>query len=68
MYESYTDMSRTTIPLDTRVRDRLKTYGTKDQDYGEILTRLMDEVERQNFVAEQRRIAAAGDFVALEDA
>lgn len=61
-------MSKTTIPLDSSTRDRLRTYGTKGMDYDEILQRLMDEVERERFVAEQRRRAAEDDFVPLEDA
>ncbi len=58
-------MTRTTIAIPTQVRDRLKQYGTKDMEYAEILTRLMDEVERERFVAEMRRLADEGDFVPL---
>lgn len=61
-------MSRTTIPLDSSTRDRLRTYGSKGMDYDEILQRLMDEVDRERFVAEQRRRAAEDDFVPLDDA
>lgn len=61
-------MVRTTIAIPTEVRDRLKRYGAKDMEYAEILTRLMDEVERERFVTEMRRLADEGDFVSLEKA
>lgn len=64
----YLAMAKTTIPVDPRVRDRLKTYGTKDMDYDEILELLMDAVERERFVDEQRRRAGDEGFVGLEDA
>lgn len=61
-------MPRTTIGVDRKVRDRLKGFGTKDMDYDEILTRLMDEVEREEFVAAMRReIEETKDWIDLED-
>lgn len=47
----------TTIPLRPDVRDRLKMYGTMGDTYNDILTRLMDHVEREAFIQEMRRIA-----------
>lgn len=61
-------MSKTSIPLDSSTRDRLRTYGSKGMDYDEILRRLMDEVDRERFVAQQRRRASEDEFVPLEDA
>lgn len=64
-------MSRTTISLDSSTRDRLKRFGTMDMDYDELLTRLMDEVDRERFVAEMRRRAESlddEDWVDLDDA
>jgi hypothetical protein len=60
----------TTISLDAKVRDRLKTFGTHGMTYNDILTRMMDEIERDAFVAEMRRIAAETKeegWVDLED-
>ncbi len=34
--------------------------------YADILTLLMDEVERERFITEMRRLADEGDFVPLE--
>lgn len=45
----------TTIQVDPAVRDRLKAYGTAGMTYNEILQRLMDEVDRQAFIAQIRR-------------
>lgn len=59
----------TTIPIDGKVRDRLKAYGTAGMTYSEIITRVLDEVDRQAFVAEMRRLAdRTKDWVDLEDA
>lgn len=35
-------MARTTISLDTRTRDRLKSIGRKGETYDELLNRLID--------------------------
>ena len=47
----------TTIALDPRTRDRLRTFGRAGQTYDEILQALMDHVERERFVEEMHRIA-----------
>lgn len=60
----------TTIPIDPKVRDRLKRYGHAGMTYNAILTRLMDEVDRRDFVAEMRRRASEvreDEWVDLED-
>lgn len=48
-----------TIALPEGVRDRLKTFGHAGMTYPEILTALMDRVDREAFVAECRRIYLA---------
>ena len=50
-------MPLTSIPVDSRVRDRLKGYGTMGMTYNDILTRLMDEVELEKFVQDMIRVA-----------
>jgi hypothetical protein len=60
----------TSIPLDGDVRDRLRTYGNAGMTYNDILTRLMDEVDRRTFVEETRRRLQRlkdKDLVDLED-
>lgn len=47
----------TTLTVDPKVRDRLKHYGTAGMTYNEILTNLMDDVDRERFVQEMRRLA-----------
>ncbi len=46
----------TTITIDPAVRDRLKGYGIHGMTYDEILSRMMDELERRAFIAEMRRM------------
>lgn len=48
-------METTTITIDKRVRERLKSYGTSGMNYSKVLTALMDEVEKQHFIQEWRR-------------
>lgn len=59
----------TTIPLSTDVRDRLKSYGSMGDTYNDILTRMMDEIERASFIAKLRmeRDDPATAWVTLEE-
>ncbi len=59
-----------TIAVPEKVRDRLKTYGHAGMTYPDILTALMDRVEREDFVRELRKQYLSTnrkDFVNLED-
>ncbi|MBW3583560.1 MAG: hypothetical protein KY455_10725 [Euryarchaeota archaeon] len=49
-------MAHTTIPIDPRIRDRLRTFGIAGETYNEILERLMDESAERAFTAELYRI------------
>lgn len=51
-------MPQTSIPINSAVRDRLKTFGHAGQNYSEIVTAVLDQIEREAFVAEMRRIAS----------
>ena len=59
----------TTIPLSPKVRDRLKTYGTMGDTYNDILSRMMDEIERAALIARLRmeKDDPATEWVSLED-
>lgn len=59
----------TTIPLSTVVRDRLKSYGSMGDTYNDILTRMMDEIERAAFIARLRmeRDDPETEWVTLEE-
>lgn len=59
-----------TIAIPEAIRDRLKTFGHAGMTYPEILNHLMDRVQRDDFVAEMRRIYATtpkSAYVDLED-
>lgn len=59
-----------TLSVPEEVRDRLKTFGHAGMTYAEILTRLMDRFEQEEFVRELRRQYAETpreDYVDLED-
>ena len=61
-------MSTTTIPIDSKIRDRLRRYGHAGMTYNEILQTLMDTIDRDQFVAEMRRRAdTVTDWVELDD-
>ena len=59
-----------TIALPEPVRDRLKTFGHAGMTYPEILTALMDRVQREEFVRELREEylkTPRDDYVDLDD-
>ncbi|MBI4394345.1 MAG: hypothetical protein HY556_11225 [Euryarchaeota archaeon] len=59
-----------TISIPEAVRDRLKTYGHAGMTYPEILTALMDRVQRDDFVEQLRKQYASTprrQYVDLED-
>lgn len=61
-------MTNTTLPVDSVIRDRLRTFGHAGMTYNEILTALMDKIERERFVAEMRRLSeSTTEWVDLED-
>jgi hypothetical protein len=39
--ETNTNLARTTIVLDTSIRDKLKQYGVKGETYEDIIVKLM---------------------------
>lgn len=47
-------MTATTLTVDDAVRDRLKGYSVGN--YSDTLTFLMDQVDKQAFIAEFRRL------------
>lgn len=59
-----------TIAVPEEVRDRLKTYGHAGMTYTEILTSLMDRVQREEFVRDLRKqylSTPRKSYVDLED-
>ena len=59
-----------TIALPEAVRDRLKTFGHAGMTYPEIIQRLMDQVQRDQFVDEMRALYIATpkeDYIDLDD-
>jgi hypothetical protein len=46
----------TTIPIDPAVRDRLRSFGKAGMTYSEILTKVLDQVEMEKFLAEMQRV------------
>ena len=49
-------VAATSIPIDSAVRDRLRSFGTAGMNYSEIVTAVLDRIEREAFVVEMRRI------------
>lgn len=58
----------TTIPTTKSIRDRLKGYGQKGETYSDILTRMMDSIDREEFMDRMyRRLEEKDQFVSLDD-
>ena len=59
-----------TIAVPEKVRDRLKTFGHAGMTYPQILTKMMDRIQREEFVNECRRTLLETpdkDWIDLED-
>jgi hypothetical protein len=58
----------TTIPTTKVVRDRLKGYGQKGETYSDILNRLMDTADKDEFMDRMyRRLEEKDQFVSLDE-
>ena len=61
-------MASTSIPVESKVRDRLRSYAVGNMTYSQVLTRLMDEHERDLFIREiQMEADAATEWIPAED-
>ncbi|WP_292462970.1 hypothetical protein [Methanolobus sp.] len=61
-------IDQTTIPATQLVRDRLKSYGRKGETYSEILERLMDAVDKDEFMDRMcRRLEEKDQFVSVDE-
>ncbi|ADE35612.1 DUF7557 family protein [Methanohalophilus mahii] len=58
----------TTIPTTKSIRDRLKNYGHKGETYSEILTRMMDSIDREEFMDRMyKRLEEKDQFVSIDE-
>jgi uncharacterized FlgJ-related protein len=58
----------TTIPTTKPIRDRLKNYGHKGETYSDILTRMMDSIDREEFMDRMyKRLEEKDQFVSINE-
>jgi hypothetical protein len=58
----------TTIPTTKTIRDRLKSYGHKGETYSDILTRMMDLIDKEEFMDRMyKRLEEKDQFVSIEE-
>ena len=56
-YSEYSDkMETTTIQVDTRIRDLLRSFGRKGETYNEIIQNLIERAKYVDFMEENYRI------------
>lgn len=66
--ERYNMSENTTISTTKVVRDRLKSYGQKGETYSDILNRLMDYVNMDEFMDRMYiRLEEKDQFVSLNE-
>lgn len=59
---------KTTIPVTKKTRGQLGALGRKGESYNDIIIRLMGEIDRQEFIAQQyERLGEIDEFISLED-
>ena len=63
-------MSKTTIQVETKTRDKLKSLGTMEDTYDTLIEKLVESYEeihkKEIFVENQHKIAKTGKFVELD--
>ncbi len=63
-------MAKTTIQVEEKTRNRLKSFGTMSDTYDSLIARLVEFYEeahkRENFVETQHNLAKTGRFVELD--
>ncbi|MEA1985547.1 MAG: hypothetical protein U9N13_07865 [Euryarchaeota archaeon] len=58
----------TTIPTTKAIRDRLKGYGQKGETYSDIFTRMMDTIDKEEFMDRMyRRLEEKDKFVSIDE-
>ncbi len=61
-------MAATTIPIQRKTMDRLKSLGRKGETYDEVVKRLVSLAEFEEFMTKQReRLKDKGAFVSLDE-
>lgn len=63
-------MPKTSIQIEAKTRNRLKSLGTMEDTYDSLIERLIefyeDALKAEHFVEMQHRIAKSGKFVELD--
>ena len=63
-------MQKTTIQIETKTRDKLRSIGKMEDTYDSLIERLVEFYEealkRDEFVETQHKIAKSGKFVELD--
>ena len=63
-------MSKTTIQIETKTREKLRSIGKMEDTYDSLIERLVefyeDMLKRERFVETQHKIAKSGKFVELD--
>lgn len=58
----------TTIAIDPQTRDRLRTFGMAGDSYDDILQKMMNEIEREEFVRwARKRMTEDHGWIDLQD-
>ncbi len=61
-------MATTTIPIEKKTRDRLKSLGRKGETYDEVVKRLMSLAEYEEFMTKQyERLKDKDAFISLDE-
>jgi energy-coupling factor transporter ATP-binding protein EcfA2 len=60
-------MEFTTISVSSETRDKLKTYGMKGDTYDKIINRILEKIDREEFLEEcYQRLSEKNKFVKVD--
>ena len=59
-------MESTTISVSAKTRDKLKTYGLKGDTYDKIINRILQKIDRDEFLEEcYQRLSEKNKFIKI---
>jgi len=60
-------MEFTTIAVSKEIKEKLNAFGTKNETYNELISRLVEIAEKSDFFERQKNILKTERFVSIDE-